>query len=88
MSKGEIREFIASSEIFSDFTVEISLYNVETLDDIIEIFVNNLRECLKKNNLRNLIEILDKKKFHIHGKTIEMILISRDTESFFICDHE
>ena len=61
MSKGEIREFIASSEIFSDFTVEISFYNVQKLDE---------------------------KKFHIHGKTIEMILISRDTESFFICDHE
>ena len=88
MSNKETREFIASSELFSDFTVEISLYNVESLDDIIKIFVRELRECLTKNNLRNLVEELDKKNFHIHGKTIEMILVSNDTESFFICDHE
>ena len=88
MSNKETREFIASSELFSDFTVEISLYNVESLDDIIKIFVRELRECLTKNNFRNQVEELDKKNFHILGKTIEMILVSNDTESFFICDHE
>ena len=88
MSNKETREFIASSELFSDFTVEISLYNVESLDDIIKIFVRELMECLTKNNFRNLVEELDKKNFHIHGKPIEMILVSNDTESFFICDHE
>ena len=46
--KSEKRKFIASSELFSDFTVEISLYNVETLEDIIEIFKEELKECLKK----------------------------------------
>tara|TARA_Y100000590_G_scaffold470093_2_gene661924 strand:+ start:1562 stop:1834 length:273 start_codon:yes stop_codon:yes gene_type:complete len=88
MSDKETRKFIASSELFSDFTVEISLYNVESLEDIIKIFVTELRECLIKNNFKNLVEQLDKKNFHIHGKTIEMILVSNDTESFFICDHE
>ena len=28
----EKRKFIASSELFSEFTVDISLYNVETID--------------------------------------------------------
>ena len=88
MSNKETRTFIASSELFSDFTVEVSLYNVESLEDIIKIFVTKLRECLTKNNFNNLIEQLDKKSFHIHSKTIEMILVSNDTESFFICDHE
>jgi hypothetical protein len=88
MSNKETRKFIASSELFSDFTVEISLYNVESLDDIIKIFVTELRDCLTKNNLNNLVEKLDKKSFHIHGKTIEMILVSSYTDSFFICDHE
>ena len=27
------RKFIASSEIFSDFSVEISLYNIESIDE-------------------------------------------------------
>tara|TARA_Y100000996_G_C22426717_1_gene603835 strand:+ start:548 stop:808 length:261 start_codon:yes stop_codon:yes gene_type:complete len=84
----EKRKFIASSELFSDFTVDISLYNVETIDDIIKIFVRELKECLIKNNFTNLVEIVNKKNFHIHGKTIEMILVSNHTESFFICDHE
>lgn len=88
MSNKENRQFIASSELFSDFSVEISLYSVESLDDIIQIFVRELRECLSKHNLNNLVKEVDKKNFHIHGKTIEMILTSKCTESFFICDHE
>ena len=88
MSKKETRKFIASSELFSDFTVEISLYNVESLDDIVKIFVKELKECLIKNNFTNLVNIVNQKKFHIHGHTIEMILISNDEDCFFICDHE
>tara|TARA_Y100000361_G_C11144112_1_gene336959 strand:+ start:1138 stop:1404 length:267 start_codon:yes stop_codon:yes gene_type:complete len=88
MSNKETRKFIASSELFSDFTVEISLYNVESLDDIVKIFVKELKECLIKNNFTNLVNIVNKKNFHIHGHTIEMILISNDDDCFFICDHE
>lgn len=86
--KSEKRKFIASSEIFSDFTVEISLYNVETLEDIIKTFKEELKDCLEKNNFTNLVKILEKKNFHIHGKTMENILTSNDTETFYICDHE
>ena len=81
------RTFIASSELFSDFTVDISLYNVETIDDIIKIFVQELKECLIKNNFTNLVKNLEEKNFHIHGITIERILTSKESDSFFICDH-
>jgi hypothetical protein len=81
------RKFIASSDLFSDFSVDISLYNIETIDDIIKIFVQELKECLIKNNFTNLVKLLEKKKFHIHGKSIEMILVSKETDTFFICDH-
>ena len=54
--KTHTRKFIASSDLFSDFTVDISLYNVETINDIIKIFVQELKECLVKNELtRNRI---------------------------------
>ena len=85
--KRHTRKFIASSDLFSDFTVDISLYNIETIDDIVKIFVQELKECLVKNKFTNLVKLLDEKKFHIHGKTIEMILVSKETETFFICDH-
>lgn len=88
MSDKEKRKFVASSELFSDFTVDISLYSVETIDDIIKEFVRELRECLSNNKLNNLVKILDEKKFHIHGKTMEMILTSKITDTFYICDHE
>ena len=35
------RLFIASSELFSNFQIDISLFDVSTLDDIILIFKNN-----------------------------------------------
>ena len=81
------RKFIASSELFSDYTVDISLYNVESIDDIIKIFVQELKECLIKNNFTNLVKKLEEKNFHIHGITIETILTSKETDTFFICDH-
>ena len=87
MSKNEKRIFVASSDLFSDFTVEISLYNVDSLEDIINIFVTELRDCLIKNNFTNLVNLLNGRKFHIHGKTIETILTSQETELFYICDH-
>ena len=61
MSDKEKRKFVASSELFSDFTVDISLYSVETIDDIIKEFVRELRECLSNNKLNNLVKILDEK---------------------------
>jgi hypothetical protein len=85
--KTHTRKFIASSDLFSDFTVDISLYNVETIDDIVKIFVQELKECLIKNKFTNLVKILEEKNFHIHGKSIEMILVSKETDTFFICDH-
>ena len=89
MSKpSDKRTFIASSDIFSDFSVEISLYNIESIDDIINIFVSKLKECLEKNNFTNLVKILEEKNFHIHGQTIENILVSKHTDTFYICDHD
>lgn len=81
------RKFIASSDIFSNFQVDISLYNVTTIEDIIKIFVNSLKEVLEQNNLTMLIDILKKRKFHIHNYTIEEILISNYDSIFYVCDH-
>lgn len=81
------RKFIASSDLFSNFQIDISLYNVTTIEDIIKIFVNSLKEVLEKNNLTMLIEILQKRKFHIHNYTIEEILVSNYDSIFYVCDH-
>lgn len=81
------RKFIASSDIFSNFEVDISLYNITTIEDIIKIFVFSLKEVLEKNNLTMLLKILEKRSFHIHNYSIEEILVSNYDSIFYICDH-
>jgi len=86
-SESTTRLFIASSKLFSDFQMNISLYNISTIDDIITLFKDELSMVLKKNNLTNLIDILNETKFHIHSYTIEDILTSNPSDCFYVCDH-
>ena len=81
------RLFILSSKLFSGFRIEISLYEISTIDDIISEIKDKLLSVLKENNFTNLIEELNKKKFHIHSYTIEDILVSEPGDIFYICDH-
>ena len=81
------RIFIASSELFSNYETKISLYNIETIEDIITIFKERLRELFLTNKLTNLVKKVDTSKFHIHSYTIEQILTSSDEDYFYICDH-
>ena len=81
-----MRTFIASCELFSDYTLEISLFNVSNIDDIISEFKLSLIKVFEDNNLNNLKKIVEKTHFHIHDFTIEDILISDSKQGFFICD--
>lgn len=84
----EKRLFVASSETFSNYQVEISLFNVESIEDIINIFVLSLKTKLSELNLTNLVKKVEASKFHIHSHTIEDILTSNDESIFYICDHQ
>ena len=87
MEPSTIRLFIVSSELFSNFEVEISLYKVSTIEDIITLFKDELSSVLKKNNLDNLVKKLNETNFHIHSYKIEDILTSNPEDVFYICDH-
>ena len=87
MEHSTSRLFIASSELFSNFQVSISLYKVSTIEDIINTFKGELSSVLKKNNLDNLIKKLNETDFHIHSYKIEDILTSNSEDVFYICDH-
>jgi hypothetical protein len=82
----EKRTFVASSEIFSNFQKEISLYNVSSLEEIIQEFKTAMNEVFIEHNFTSLQKKLKETEFHIHGKTIEDILTSESEEIFFICD--
>jgi hypothetical protein len=81
------RKFIASSELFSDFSCDISLFLVSSIEDIIKIFTEELKKTLLQYNFTNLIKKLDDSLFHIHGHKIEDILVSNKEDIFYICDH-
>jgi hypothetical protein len=87
MEESTSRLFIASSELFSNFQVKISLYNISTIEDIIVLFKEELNSVLKKNNLTNLVNQLNATNFHIHSYSIEDILTSNPEDVFYICDH-
>ena len=80
-----LRKCVASSELFSGFTVEIDIRYIENIDDIITYFKNQLNDVLKKNNLLNLIDKLKFNDFHIHSHNLNEILLNKDI--IYICDH-
>jgi len=81
------RKLIASSALFSGFTISIDITQIETLDDICVYFKKKLKEILTKYNFENLIIKLNESNFHIHTHTIESVLTSEKNEIIYICDH-
>jgi hypothetical protein len=81
------RKFVASSELFSNFEYEISLYSISSIDDIFKQFKKAMMDIFIENNFSVLQKKLEETEFHIHGKTIEEILTSDPEDIFFICDH-
>lgn len=81
------RKFIASSELFCDYFLEICLTEVNTIEDIINLFKESLIKLFDDNNLSNLKKKVIESRFHIHDFTIEDILTSESDHVFFICDH-
>jgi predicted transcriptional regulator len=87
MNSSYNRTFIASSELFSGFKMEINIQSIDTIDNIIKIFTDELKSILKKYNFEILLESVNVKKFHVHSHTLEQILISNNDEIIYICDH-
>ena len=87
IDKDHKRTFIASSEMFSGYTVNLCLINKVSLDDIIIDFKNSLKKIFNDNNLNKLEQIVNDTNFHIHDYTIDDIITSDSNHTFFICDH-
>ena len=85
--ENQMRKFIISSETFSDYEMYISLYDISTIDDIINIMRKDLIEKLSALKLTNLVKKINNTNFHIHSYTIEDILVSKSEDIFYICDH-
>ena len=84
--KSNISTFIASSNLFSGFKVNIDLNYCDSFQDIINIFNKELEYILTKNNFEILLEKFKLLNFHIHSFTFEDILISKSDKVFYICE--
>ena len=87
MNHNHTRTFIASSELYSGFRVNIDIRYVNTLDDIVKIFLDEMKLVLKQNNFEVLLEKIVDKEFHIHSYTLEDILTSNPDHIFYVCNH-
>ena len=82
------RTFVASSEIFSGFKVNIDIRRINQLDDIVDIFLRELKSILKVHNFEVLLDKLNYgNNWHIHTHTLEQILTSNIDEIFYVCNH-
>ena len=87
MNHNHTRTFIASSELYSGFRVNIDIRYVNTLDDIVKIFLDEMKLVLKQNNFEVLFEKIVDKEFHIHSYTLEDVLTSNPDHIFYVCNH-
>ena len=81
------RIFEISDELFGGFSIKIDLDTVESLEDIVKCVINELSTALKTNNLVMLVDKLEKKYFHIHGFAFGHILLSDESNTFYVCGH-
>ena len=82
------RTFVASSEIFSGFKMNIDIRMIDNLQDIVDIFLKELEKVLEINNFDVLIDKLKYgNKWHIHTHTLEQILMLNPNELIYVCNH-
>ena len=86
MEINNTKKFIASSELFSGYEVQINLNDCSSLNDIVNTFYDNLQNCLTLNNFTVLLEELEECKFHIHTYSFEDIINSNES-CYYVCDH-
>ena len=81
------REFQVSGSIFGEYRTIINLDLVDSVDNILEIVINRIKEDIK--NYPQILKELNKEqeKFHIHDYEFGSILISDPETIFYVCSH-
>lgn len=69
-----LRTFVFSCSVFNGFTVILNVNQHDTLQELTQACVANLKLFLKSNNLDLLLSQVDKMNYHIHSTTLQKIL--------------
>ena len=89
-SEEEFRYFELSSNAFDDiYGTKILLSEVNTVDDIIKIFIKNTEDLFKFHNMEKQLKVFIniKSLLHIHDKTMVDIINAPCDETIYICNH-
>lgn len=85
------RKIVLSCKLFWGFTTCIDLDEINSNQEMINIILEKLKTMLKRNNLLNLVDKLNRmildQHFHIHDLTFEQILLSNSTDIIYVCSH-
>ena len=83
----EFRRFVASSELFTGFELYVDIEIHDTMDNIINVFYENLYNILSLHKFEVLLEKLTYCQFHIHDITMDDIINMDSEKIIYICDH-
>ena len=89
-SEEEFRYFELSSNAFDDiYGTKILLSDINTVDDIIKIFIKNTEDLFKFHNMEKQLKVFINIKplFHIHDKTMVDTINTPCSETIYICNH-
>lgn len=83
-----IIHLVLSDDTFGGFEHYVHLTNnIVSIQNLIDCILNKLRETLHFHKLENGKVILQKKKFHIHGLTLNEIKNRIQNETVYVCSH-
>jgi len=84
---GNIRKTCISGGLFTGYETIVDLDNIDSLQDIVDITIENLKSRLNFINLHELSNSIDLRVYHIHSSNIGEILISEPQYVIYVCNH-
>ena len=79
--------FTMSSTLFSGFTKTFETDNIESIEHVITVMVEELKNIFRSQGLIILLEELNKLHFHYHDYSLLDVITSTDTNKvWYICE--
>ncbi len=82
-----LRKTCISGGTFWGYETYVDIDEIETLEDIINKSISNLKNDLNNLKLVELVNNLDPRVFHIHSTDLGNILIGDPDMIIYICNH-